>query len=1216
MINDIFKNDKDNQIAFTDDKRLENFHKRSLILMKNFLNDSIENKKIKMPFNLIKQKTHISKFIYNIKGNYINHDAILKENLPFIKEVNRTELALKSFSLKSSSPNKAIKNNEEETSKIFDKSNNSELNESKSAIYNQIDKTPEKIIKIGDSQIMTINLNENKLDCKGQNNSYSNEKDDEFINARYNNFPSRLMSFNFEKKNYLKSDAKSISDPRNQNCILAQTELLKYNNNRVLYKFNNVYDSVSEEENELEFSSFHLNRKGDFKRIWDLIIFFMCLYSVIIYPYLISFNVIVYMECEIFIECIFIIDFVFNFFTSFHDEEENNITNLRKIIKNYSQSWFLLDFTTCIPFSLLNSLYQQSNQLSYNQINNSLKILKCLQWISLLRVLRIVKRDTTDFIKKLDIFEDSKKNRLVKFSLYFFIIIHVTSCLWVFIGKIQLNSDMNWIYGNEFENYINFELYIASFYFNLVTVYSIGYGDILAFSILERAYISIFMFISVILFSYAISNISTFLTYIDPNILDQENKIKLFKKIDKEYDIPLSLFNKIRSYLRSSFKNNYDERFCLLEFLPNKLKNELTILIYKNNIKKLCFFESQSNDFILFVLPMLITYNLKRGESLFSIGEYVGEMYLVVRGSLSLIISEHLEFIEICQIRKNKNFGELFLETNQQSPYELKCKSKTSEILVLKNIDYLKIKSNFSSNITRILEKSFEFLEIVERKRKIIKEFLKFDPNPLNLKNFMKILNIELMKNEFDDFYNNKDEDNKELNQLKLKTKENSENQNLIIDVKDNIKEDKTILEDNDEVKLSKGIYNKDEENKDNYLASSVRSLICDSKSKIISPDANLNNLNNSKSINLLIAKSTLKKEIKILKLLEENITKKTKSLNFNFNNTIQNNLKITNIDPIQDRNHLSLNETNKFHKMLKDKVEEINCKKLRSNEENHNKKIKKTERQKGIIKRKNSLIKRINIDDVKYQSNIIMKAKKLLKNDEVKINDNNEIKRKTIAENSLIKKNFFEDKNHDKQFKTSSFNMIHIKNYLNNESQQNSSSEKNKQNLIQNEIYLTSSFNIIQDFKKVEYCNCINRKQINLSSESTTDIHIIEKKVIDFQIIKYKYSSNTIENSLDENSPLFEMNSNEIKRFDKKYCLIEKKNLIDWFKKLNFINHINTPFSKENYCHQNEFILKKESKIKEKLNHQISFSRNMNSINKHLDILLSKLEMIKIIKN
>ena len=309
------------------------------------------------------------------------------------------------------------------------------------------------------------------------------------------------------------------------------------------------------------------------------------------------------------------------------------------------------------------------------------------------------------------------------------------------------------------------------------------------------------------------------------------------------------------------------------------------------------------------------------------------------------------------------------------------------------------------------------------------------------------------MKNEFDDFYNNKDEDNKELNQLKLKTKENSENQNLIIDVKDNLKENKTILEDNNEVKLSKGIYNKDEENKDNYLESSVRSLVCDSKSKIISSDANLNNLKNSKSINLLFSKSTLKKEIKILKLLEENITKKTKSLNFNFNNTIniknKNNLKITNIGPIQDRSHLSLNETNKFHKMVSENVREINCKKLKSNEENQFKKIKNTERQKRIIRRKNSLIKRISIDDVKYQSNIIMKAKKLLKNDEVKINDNNEIKRKTIAENSLIKKNFFEDKNHDKQFKTSSFNMIHIKNYLNNESQQNSSSEKNKQNLI-----------------------------------------------------------------------------------------------------------------------------------------------------------------------
>ena len=110
--------------------------------------------------------------------------------------------------------------------------------------------------------------------------------------------------------------------------------------------------------------------------------------------------------------------------------------------------------------------------------------------------------------------------------------------MWVFIGKIQSSSGLNWIVGNQFQDYGNWDLYVASFYFNLVTVYSIGYGDILAFTIIERVYISFFMSISVILFSYAISNFVSYLIDTDQITFQKQNKFEVFYKIDQEFDLP------------------------------------------------------------------------------------------------------------------------------------------------------------------------------------------------------------------------------------------------------------------------------------------------------------------------------------------------------------------------------------------------------------------------------------------------------------------------------------------------------------------------------------------------------------------------------------------------------------------------------------------------------------------------------------------------------
>ena len=614
------KKKQNNEKTYLDNKKIQ---EKSQKITENFIIGSHQFFKNKLPFDLLNQNTQINDFIKNIKGNYADDDEKLRENLPFTKKLNGTQNSFPSLKY-----NEEIKSNNAD--KVFI---NPLQNDSKSSIHNFIEESLEKIIQCEDSAQNSHHLYDNELEFERnipKNNSLSKEIDDDNLGFKqYNNFHKLI---NIKSKI---SENKLISKT-NKKSIFSQNEDYSYKKNRELFKFDNVYDSMScNEEDDIKYYSFHLDLTGDFKRTWDMIIFFFILYSIIFYPYLISFVYrSLHMEKEIISECVFLIDFLLNFFTSFHDIEENNITNLKEIIINYLKDCFFIDFITCIPFSLIISIYQQMNPLLNYENDNNIKFLICLQWIGLLRVFRLEKKDADGFITKINVFDNTRNNRLLKSSLYFFLIVHITSCLWVFIGKIQSSSGLNWIIGNEFQDYGNWDLYVASFYFNLVTVYSIGYGDILAFTIIERVYISFFMSISVILFSYAISNFVSYLIDTDQINFQKRNKLEVFNKLNVEFDLPSSLFNKIRRYLEFLSGKNYNERYCLLEFLPNKLKGDLTLSISKNNhLKKLCFFESQSNDFIVFVLPKLLSYNLLRGEIVFSIGEYVGEMYLVIRGS-------------------------------------------------------------------------------------------------------------------------------------------------------------------------------------------------------------------------------------------------------------------------------------------------------------------------------------------------------------------------------------------------------------------------------------------------------------------------------------------------------------------------------------------------------------------------------------------------------
>ena len=451
---------------------------------------------------------------------------------------------------------------------------------------------------------------------------------------------------------------------------------------------------------------------------------------------------------------IFIIDFILNFFTTYLDSDENKVTKLKLIVENYVFSWFLLDLFILCPFDTISSFFPDNYIIFIVEIYYIIKF-TLFKWIKMFRLIKLFKIQTTGkFISKIVLNDNNTLNRVFKFVFLFLILSHIASCFFIFIGFTTLN-DLNWINYANLSECSNFDLYIASLYYILVTIFTVGYGDILPINTWEKLTMIVFMFVGSLLYSYAISSLSTIFSEKNTKYIEYKRKVLVLNSINEENQLPFTLYNNLKQNIKIEFEKNEIEKFEFLDSLPFNIRNDLTMVMYESTIKNHNFFFNQPNNFILFVLPLLKFHKVGKNDILISVGEIIDEMYFILNGYLSLNLESKYDNYEISLIKEGNHFGDLLIQTNESCPYELKCKSDFSDLLVLKKSDFLKIKLLFIDNIHEIFEESLIDLEIFNRKRQLIIEMFKNGESSKDVKKKMIQLNIYLMYRGFEEYFEN-----------------------------------------------------------------------------------------------------------------------------------------------------------------------------------------------------------------------------------------------------------------------------------------------------------------------------------------------------------------------------------------------------------------------------------------------------------------------------
>ena len=507
---------------------------------------------------------------------------------------------------------------------------------------------------------------------------------------------------------------------------------IKYRHLMKKNKINFSDEESSDEENIIKVKWIILpNNK--YKILWDYIINFIIFYSIIVTPYQIAFTENNYYSkdgnkiniIDLLMDIFLFIDIILNFFTAFIDKFDKLIIDRKKIVFNYLFSWFIIDFISILPLN-----YMTKKNFNYNRLTRLTKIPKLYKIIRFLKLLRITKINskqekhlTKSIFHKLQI--NDKIIKLLVYSLTFFLITHIMSCLWYFITSFEENSN-NWVIKLGYLDKSNFEKYIICVYWTLTTMTTVGYGDITAISSNEKIYNILNMGFGVVIYSFAIGSMSTIVQDLNEKNKDVQKKLNMLEHIKKQFKIDNKVYYKVKRIIKFELNKEQNEIKEFLDELPHNLKVELSKVLHDNKIKNLYIFLNKPSDFIAYVAPLLKPIIFLQDDYIYKVNDIVKEIFFVCKGTVIFCLDLKYGEKEIKKIKKNNNFGEIEMCLNERLIYNIKIKSRKSDLFILKNEDFLKISVNYSSYIEEFLYNSLvRYLNFNELMQKEIRRFEK-----------------------------------------------------------------------------------------------------------------------------------------------------------------------------------------------------------------------------------------------------------------------------------------------------------------------------------------------------------------------------------------------------------------------------------------------------------------------------------------------------------
>ncbi|KAL3838718.1 hypothetical protein ACJIZ3_023309 [Penstemon smallii] len=350
----------------------------------------------------------------------------------------------------------------------------------------------------------------------------------------------------------------------------------------------------------------------------------------------------------------FLVDIFLQFFVAYRDSHSYKMVYKRTpVALRYLKSHFIFDLLGCLPWDIIYKAVGEREEVRY------------LLWIRLTRV-----RKVTKFFQGME--KDIRINylftRIIKLIAVEIYCTHTAACIFYYlattlpeekegytwIGSLKL-GDYSYSHFREIDLW---KRYTTSMYFAIVTMATVGYGDIHAVNLREMIFIMIYVSFDMILGAYLIGNMTALIVKGSKTERYRDKMTDLIKYMNRN-KLGRDLRNQIKGHLRLQYESSYTEA-SVLQDIPISIRAKISQTLYKSYVENVILFNGCSSEFINQIVTRVHEEFFLPGEVIMEQGNVVDQLYFVCHEDT------------VSNLKPNDLFGEISILCNIPQPYTVR----------------------------------------------------------------------------------------------------------------------------------------------------------------------------------------------------------------------------------------------------------------------------------------------------------------------------------------------------------------------------------------------------------------------------------------------------------------------------------------------------------------------------------------------------------------